>query len=114
MAAIYTQGIADYNFDNHNSELTINTKDFAFGGKMLEAQYKSLPIDNVAHGSVAEFQNHIKETLSLELAREMIKRRLIEFTVSHDASHINTIYRARCCVMPDEQVKIVRTIIDKR
>jgi hypothetical protein len=63
---------------------------------------------------VAEFQNHIKETLSLELAREMIKRKLIEFTVSHDASHINTIYRARCCVMPDEQVKIVRTIIDKR
>jgi hypothetical protein len=53
-------------------------------------------------------ENIIKEEMARELALEMLKSGLIEFTKQNDPTTFDTIYRARCFMTPNDQVQTLR------
>ena len=55
-------------------------------------------------------EDEIKRILATHLAEQILERRLAEFTKRHEV-HTNThFFRARCYMVPDEQVRILRNL----
>jgi len=55
-------------------------------------------------------EDEIKRILATHLAEQILKRRLAEFTKRHEV-HTNTHhFRARCYMLPDEKVRILRNL----
>jgi len=55
-----------------------------------------------------EFENYIKNELAKDIANYMIKNQLISFTKQENIVENTVTYRARFCLMPTDQVQILR------
>lgn len=77
-------------------------------GKMLVASRSigMLPLTRALDQSTLE--NAIKQEMASELALEMLKSGLIEFTRQSDPTTDTITYRARCFMTPNDQVQILR------
>lgn len=53
-------------------------------------------------------KDEIKRQIALNLVHEMMKNGSIEFTQKRDPLHENVMIRARCFVVPNTQVQILR------
>ena len=78
--------------------------DHTIKGEMLvaSASYHPDAIDAVG-------KDEIKQKLALQLAGELLSGKFIEFTQMKDRFNFDTIVKARVYVVPDNQVKILRT-----
>jgi hypothetical protein len=82
-------------------------------GEMVKA---SLSMDNLHQEDMVSsmtnegFKAYIKQQLCELLVREMMKGKLIEFTMVQDNMSLNYSYFARAYVMPDHTTKILREI----
>lgn len=76
----------------------------AIKGEMLvaSASYHPDAIDAVG-------KDEIKQKLALQLANQMLACKFIEFTQMKDRFNFDTIVKARVFVVPDNQVKILRS-----
>jgi hypothetical protein len=87
-------------------DIRFGAKDYAIGGKMVDAAYSVSYLDAMAWKP--NFEDHVKEQLAKQMARYMLNNKLIEFT-KKSSPHSDTItYRARCYLTPDDTVKILR------
>lgn len=77
-------------------------------GKMLtvSSSIVMLPLARALDQSTLEIK--IKEEMARELALEMLKSKLIEFTKQNDPTTDTITYRARCFMTPNDQVQILR------
>lgn len=92
----------NYTFDNNTS---MNTQDHALAGKMLTATFQ---VDVLLEGEPDE--KSIKKKLSADLANSIIEGKFAEFTKQMSPDYSMATYRARVYLLPDDQVKVVRTI----
>ena len=53
-------------------------------------------------------KDEIKRHIALNLVHEMMKNGSIEFTQQKDHQHMEVVIRARCFVVPNAQVQILR------
>lgn len=53
-------------------------------------------------------KDEIKRQIALKLAYEMMEKGSIEFTQERDPLHMKVMVRARCFVVPNDQVQILR------
>jgi hypothetical protein len=51
----------------------------------------------------------IKKILATELALKMLQHNLVEFTKQYEAHTNMYVFRARCYLTPDKQVRLIRT-----
>jgi hypothetical protein len=65
-----------------------------------------LPLTRALDYSTLEIK--IKEELVRDIALEMLKSGLIEFTKQNDPTTYTITYRARCFMTPNDQVQILR------
>ena len=77
-------------------------------GKMLTVSrgMKMEPLTRVLDQPTLEIK--IKEDLVRDIALEMLKSGLIEFTKQNDPTTDTITYRARCFMTPNDQVQILR------
>jgi hypothetical protein len=77
-------------------------------GKMLTVSRSigMLPLTGALDQSTLEIK--IKEELVRDIALEMLKSGLIEFTKQNDPTTDTITYRARCFMTPNDQVQILR------
>ena len=78
--------------------------DHAIKGEMLTVSMSYQPDAINAIG-----KDEIKRQLALQLASELLSGKYIEFTQMKDRFNFDTIVKARVYVVPDGQVKILRT-----
>lgn len=62
----------------------------------------------ITQGKNVDFETFIKEKLVELLAKEIMNKKLCEFTKEHVASEDTNIFRARAFLTPDNQVRILR------
>jgi hypothetical protein len=84
------------------------TSEYAIQGQMFEVSY--ILKDSHAYASEDLQKQHIKKQLALELANKMLDAGVIGFTQIVDPLSFSRKIIARCYLVPDDQVKILRTL----
>jgi hypothetical protein len=81
----------------------------AIQGKMITVSFTSNHMEKEVFksNSVTDYQNYIKDKLAMELARYMIREKLIHFSLIEDIASGGTEYRARCFATPDNQTRLI-------
>jgi hypothetical protein len=74
---------------------------------MVEYQPSELAMVTMSDGRV---KDRIKEDIAFSLAMKMIEENAISFTQIPDVSTGTTTIKARCFLVPDTQVRILRTL----
>ena len=87
-------------------DIKFGAKDYAIGGKMVDAAYSVSYHDAMAWKP--NFEDHVKEQLAQQMARYMLNNKLIEFTKKSNPNSDDITYRARCYLTLDDTVKILR------
>lgn len=89
-------------------KVDFESHDYAIGGKMVVATtsmsddfYQLTQTDTAA-------KERVKFDLVTQIAKYMVENRLVEFTQYKDPIMGNTRVACRVCLVPDEQVKILR------
>lgn len=94
-------------------DIEFNIKQYPIQGKMVVGEITINQIDliNIPHD--VGIKEHIKGNLLKKLVNYMLENKLAEFTVTDDPLNASKLYRVRCFVTPDEQVRLIRQIYDK-
>lgn len=93
-------------------DIEFNIKDYSIRGKMVTG-YFNMPLSQFMHLSDAKAQYIIKEELVKALAKFILENRLAEFTMQEDHINMSKLYRVRCFMTPDDQVRMIRTVDNK-
>jgi len=56
------------------------------------------------------WKQEVKKRLAMDLAEKMLEDGVIEFTQMQDSASVHKTIRARCYLVPDNQVRILRTL----
>lgn len=93
-------------------DIEFNIKEYPIKGQMVMGQVilKEIDLINIPLG--VDIKTHIKKNLLKRLINHMLKNKLAEFTVTDDPLNASKLYRVRCFVTPDEQVRLIRKIYD--
>lgn len=91
--------------DLFDSDVSINTQDYAIGGRMITV---TLDIDAQAFMSDEEWRKNIRLRLATQLALAMLDQDLMETTSYQDPSSYHKTIAARCYLAPRDQVRILR------
>jgi hypothetical protein len=89
--------------------------DYTIRGNMYVAKFNAMGSTAFAMTAV-ETQSHkdyIKRILAQELASDIMHSGAISYTKMQDPKSLDTIYLARCFLVPNEDVQILRTLHSK-
>jgi phosphoenolpyruvate synthase/pyruvate phosphate dikinase len=78
-----------------------DVKEFAIQGKSVMVQFT--PFEHLSLND-----DEIKKEMASKLAQEIMKNSLCEFTKFIDAQTMQTTYRARAFLTPNDQVRLLR------
>ena len=83
--------------------------EYAIQGKMFMASYQASEHQIVSMGEDA-FKQRVKESLAMDLVNKMLEAGVIEFTQLQDQITLSKLIKARCYLVPDNQVRLLRTL----
>lgn len=83
--------------------------EYAIQGKMFMASYQASEHQIVSMGEDA-FKQRVKESLAMDLVNKMLEAGVIEFTQMQDQITLSKLIKARCYLVPDNQVRLLRTL----
>ena len=81
--------------------------EYAIQGQMFMVSYE---IHDSVTQSYNDWRNETKKRLSLELATIMLEAGVIEFTQTDNLHSGHKTIRARCYLVPDDRVRLLRTL----
>ena len=84
---------------------TTPAQEYAIKGEMLVVQHT---YTDLALVKTRLTDREIKRQLISDIVEKMMDSKFIEFTKAQDPLDFNTIIRARCFLVPDTQVRILR------
>ena len=87
-------------------DIEINIHDYAIDGKMITAMYH---VHNLGIMS-DDIKDTIRKDLIHQIADYIFDNNLVEFTQMKDPISFEIVVRARCFMVPDDQVKILRSV----
>lgn len=97
---------------NPNSPLTFNTYDYAIGGKMVVGRARmTADFRTMLEDGDPDARDKLKFDLIHQMADYMLKNKLVEFTHYDDISTGDRMVAVRAYLAPDEQVKIIRSVL---
>lgn len=82
---------------------TVSIKDQVIGGTMVVASMELGDFDRMHMP-----ESVIKSELANQLAKYIIDEKMVEFTRMDRHDSCSTVFRARCYLTPDEQVRFLR------
>ena len=83
--------------------------EYAIQGQMFMVSYEASEHQMALMGEDV-FKQHIKENLAMALANKMLEAGVIEFTQTQDQISIHKLIKARCYLVPDDRVRLLRTL----
>ena len=83
--------------------------EYTIQGKMFIVSYEASEHQMVSMGEDASKQR-VKEDLAMALANKMLEEGVIEFTQTDNLHSGHKTIRARCYLVPDNQVRLIRTL----
>lgn len=92
---------------SYNDPVDIGVQHLTIGGKLVTATVAISQMDDLLIPE-AQLKDEIKRKLLQDLVDYLLQNKLCEFTMQDDLSRGTKLYRARCYVAPDEQVKLIR------
>ena len=95
--------------DSHWAWQPPQTYDYPIQGQMFMVGYQASEYMMSTMSDVA-VKNRIKEDIAFALAEKMIEEGAITFTQIPDISTGITTIKARCFLVPDNQVRLLRTL----
>lgn len=101
-------GLTGYGMGNISPNIV--TKQYAIKGEMINISH-SIDINYLSKKS-AIGNDAIKLDLAHRLAEEMIEKKLIQFTYIDDPSTLKRVYNARCFLVPNSDVQMLRMLSD--
>ena len=103
-------GVGDGNItDSHWAWEPPKTYDHPIQGQMFMVGYQASEYMMSTMSDVA-VKNRIKEDIALSLAKKMLEEGAIAFTQIPDIASGGKTIKARCFLVPDDQVRLLRTI----
>jgi hypothetical protein len=95
--------------------------DYTIRGKMYTAKFNErvsagfamTSVDAQSNNDFARHINYIKRVLAEELAANIMHSGAISYTKMQDPTSLDTIYLARCFLVPNEDVQLLRTLHSK-
>lgn len=92
-----------------DTEFNFTSYEYPIGGKLLKCSTEVTAQQIISFGDEAAFNNYIKLQMSKDIAKYMMNNRLIEFTRMQNPETLSTLINARCYLVPDNQIKVLRT-----
>ena len=94
---------------------SVSTKEHLIQGEMITVQkvYSDLDYFELESKYQMDLPNIIKEELLDELVKELMKHTCISFTSQQDNVSLKRCFRARIFATPNDQVRIVKELLDK-
>jgi hypothetical protein len=94
---------------NHNLiGVEMGVREIPIFGKMVYAQLELNQIDFVQAANDDDARQMMKERLAEKLAQYMFDNNLVEYSVQDNHSSTTKTVRARVCITPDEQTRLLR------
>ena len=90
-------------------EEPLNQYEYAIQGQMFMVSYEASEHQMALMGEDA-FKQSVKEDLAMALANKMMEAGVIEFTQMKDQIAFRRTIKARCYLVPDNQVRLLRTL----
>jgi len=94
--------------DSHWAWQPPQTYDYPIQGQMFMVEYQASEFMMASMGDDAK--PRIKKEIALNLAEKMLEEGAIAFTQIPDVNTGKTTIKARCFLVPDNQVRILRTL----
>jgi hypothetical protein len=94
--------------DSHWAWEPPKTYDYPIQGQMFMVEYQTSEFMMASMGDDAKLR--IKKEIALNLAEKMLEEGAIAFTQIPDIASGATTIKARCFLVPDNQVRILRTL----
>lgn len=100
-------------WEDNSPNAPVQHEDIPINGTMLLVSRTFALTDKemATFASQNEFENFIKSQLANDIANHLIKNKLISFTKQTNPFDYSSTYRARVCLVPNEQVQILRKTI---
>lgn len=93
-------------------DIEFDIKQYTIQGKMVVGSYE-LSLSKHLQLSDAAVHQLIKEELVKGLVNFILENKLAEFTQQEDHLNMSKLYRVRCFLTPDDQVRLIRSLYDK-
>lgn len=95
---------------DHGAVAPATIKQYAVQGQMISIK-QAIDVNYLAKKD--SFSNDaFKEQLTRALVEELISKKLVEFTYIDDPTTQRRIYHARCFLVPDDNVRMLRMLAD--
>jgi hypothetical protein len=92
-------------------DIEFNIKEYPIKGKMVVGQFR-LNLSEMLQLPTGQVENDIKETLCKSMVNFILENKLGEFTMQEDPINMTKIFRMRCFLTPDDQVRLIRKLYD--
>lgn len=96
--------------DTHLPDISFDVEEFAIGGKLLVGSVVISENQYMQFQSGPQFKEFVKMELATKMAKEMIEKDLVEFTISDDNIRQSKMIRVRAYLAPNDQIKVLRTL----
>jgi hypothetical protein len=112
--AVHSRGGLAVQWDNTSGQ-QLNEKHHVIKGEMIYVQkvYSDFDYSELESKYQMDLPNIIKEELLDILVDELMKHTCISFTMQQDVSTLKRCFRARIFATPNDQVRIVKELLDK-
>jgi hypothetical protein len=92
-------------------DIEFNIKEYPIKGKMVVGQF-TVNLSEMLHLPTGQVENVIKESLCKSMVNFILENKLAEFTMQEDPINMTKIFRMRCFLTPDDQVRLIRKLYD--
>ena len=91
--------------------MNVTIKEYAIGGKLVTT-FMRVPLDHIEIAKSDEFfKKLIKTKLVNQIVDKLLEDGLVEITQQEDHMNQQTVLRAHVYIAPNEQVKLIRTLL---
>ena len=97
-----------FSWDDADGPGTINVTELAIGGKMIHVRIQLSDSESMLFSSETHFREEMKKQLVENIAKYLLANNLVECTTMKSVDTYSTLVAARVCVVPDEQIRLLR------
>ena len=94
-------------------DIEFNIKEYPIKGKIVVGQY-TLSLSQMLQLPSGQVESIIKQELCKRMVEAILENKLAEFTMQENPVDMSKMYRVRCFLTPDEDVRLIRKLYDER
>lgn len=92
-------------------DIEFNIKEYPIKGKMVVGQF-TVNLSEMLQLPSGQVESIIKQRLCESMVNFILENKLAEFTMLESPINMSKMYRVRCFLTPDEDVRLIRKLYD--